>query len=254
MVVKLVEKIKPLPLTAGIIAAVLILVLFDLVSMGMVPDHLADATARETAVEWLNANKLKVTKGVEGELVSLGANPYDYKGESFVPVSVEDAGRFIKLKKVTLNLVDEKTRGQVEVMVDLRTNGAAGVGAHVTQASLKDVGTKEGAVTGKVTKLASNPVLMKGRVRYYLNAFSSAVWHLIVAGLLFGIVRLTKLGPKTCMLISLVVSIVIIDAITGFDPAWTVGSWAIAAMGAAWAASEFKRIKRHKDVLKLIWE
>lgn len=251
---KVIERIMPVHLATGIVAALVVIIGLDLRALGRVPAAQESTAAQGAAKEWVAKNESRVLKGIQSMLVgsgvwvgSLGPGKLDYEGVSPSKDSPDE-------RRVVYALNHERVAGKLELSVNLRTSTIADVGAHVTSARLLSVGPKNAPSASNSEVIYTNAGLLRGRVGYFLYVAASVVWHFVVAGILYGLVVLTGLGPRRSIGISFILSVAIVAYVSSFDSAWLAGSAALIAVGLAWYASEFIRHKRHLEVLRIITE
>lgn len=249
---RVIERIMPVHLATGIVVALIVIIGLDLKSLGRVPAGKENQASQAAAQAWVAKNESRVLKGIQSLLVgsgvwvgSLGPGKLEYEGVSPAKDSPDE-------RKVVYLLNHERAAGRLEMVVSLRTSTIADVDAHVTQARLVSVGPKNAPPPVNEEVIYANAGLLRGRIGYFLYVAASVVWHFVVAGILYGLVVLTGLGPRRSIGVSFLLSVAIIAYVSSFDSAWLAGSAALIAVGIAWYASEFIRHKRHLEVLRII--
>jgi len=247
----IIEKIMPVPLAVGVLAALLLIVGLDYNALGRVESGAEEAAAKEISASWVAKNDSRILKGVQSLLfgtgswvTSLGPEQLTYAG-----ISVNKAAG----TRTALYRIEHKSAtGMLEVVVDLGRSSLAGVGPSVTSVTLLGVAPKNGAPGAGTERIYSASELSRGRVRYYLEVFASIAWHMVLAGILFAPIRLTGLTPRLSMGLALLLSVVIVAWASSKNPAYLIGAASLGMLSLAWGASEFIRRKRHLEVLRII--
>lgn len=249
---RVIEKIMPFHLATGIVAALVVIIGLDINALGRIPAGREASEAQGAAQAWIAKNESRILKGIQSMLVgsgvwvgSLGPGKLEYEGVSPQKESADE-------RKVVYALNHERVAGKLELSVNMRTSTIADVGAHVTSVRLVSVGPRNGLPAANGEVIYTHAGLLRGRVGYFLYVAASVVWHFVVAGILYGLVALTGLGPRRSIGISFLLSVAIIAYVSSFDSAWLAGSAALIAVGLAWYASVFIRHKRHLEVLRII--
>lgn len=246
------EQMRPVPFVCAILTAFAVLIGFDFINTGRVSQEAAGNISRQAASEWVAQNENMVLKALQSSLVGTGVwigtlKPGALKMDE--PPENQDA---YHLRVVDFALEQGGVTGRLAVEVDLRTNPASGMKAQVSGAGLHEVTVVATGQKGRVETLFSSSPVTKARVRYYVNAFCSIAWHLVIAGILFGVASLTGLKEKASMAVSLFFASALIIWVSKMDPSWLIGSVSLSAMLVGWTVSEFIRRKRHLEVLRMI--
>ena len=95
--------------------------------------------------------------------------------------------------------------------------------------------------------------MTKGRVRYYLTAFASILWHFLAAGIVYGILtfaatRVTGREMKITMVagLSMLLSVLIVLAASTAEAAYLVGSGVSILFFIAWMLHYLKAEAAHR--------
>lgn len=247
---RVLERFRALPFSFGMLLAVLVVVAIDFASLGTIGEPARDEAAKAAVSEWMSKNDNIIVKSLQSMLFGSGIWVTTLPADRLVPV--ESPGGSGKTKKVAFDIKDNLVKGRLELTVDFRSSQAAGVTAYVSEAWLGQVAPVNLAPLGAKEMIYSSNDMIKGRVRYYINAFSSFLWQLAVAGLAVGFIRPIGLGPRITILSSIVIAIITVSYASGYDPSWMAGSYALGTLTLSWVASELFRFKRHWDVIKLL--
>lgn len=248
---KVLERFRALPFSFGMVLAILVVVVVDLSSLGTIKETAREDAEKAVIADWMAKNENLVVKSVQSMLFGSGVWVTTLPIDRLTPAAAPDAGKD-KIRKVAYDINDNLVKGRLELTIDFRSSSAAGVNAHVSEAWLGGVAPVNLAPTGVREMIYSSNDMVKGRVRFYINAFSSFLWQLAVAGLLVGLIRPIGLGPRITILSSIAFAILAVSYASGWDPSWMAGGYALGVLSLSWVVSELFRLKRHWDVIKLL--
>lgn len=246
------DQMRPVPFVCAILTALAILIGFDAISIGRVSPGAQESVSRTVSADWVGENSNLVLKALQSSLAGTGVWVPSLRQDAIRPDAQGKVSGDDYLRTVFFDLAQGEVTGRLTVVVDLRTSPATGMKAQVAGAGLSEVTVRGAPPIGRSETIFSTSPVTKARVRYYVNAFCSLAWHLVIAGVLFGIASATGLKEKASMAISLFVASATIAWASKIDPSWVVGTVALAAILVGWTSSEFIRRKRHLEVLKMI--
>lgn len=244
------EQMRPVPFICAILTALAMLIGFDLVSIGRIDPAASEVMASAVAKRWVENNEARIQKSLQTSLMGTGTTVPPMGEGNFTQEKVGASGDEDYLRTVDFSLHQGEVTGRLTLKVDLRTSPATGMTARVAGASIS--GVKAGSLEGHDGEIFSSSPVTNARVRYYINAFCSLGWHLVIAGILFGVASMTGLKEKASVAVSLFVASATIAWASRMDPSWVVGTAALAAILVGWSTSEFIRKKRHLEVLRMI--
>lgn len=246
------DQMRPVPFICAILTALAILVGFDAVSIGRVSPGAQESVSKAVAGSWVDENANHVLKALQSSLAGTGVWVPSLKAGDIRPDAHEKVSGDDYLRTVFFDVTHGDVAARLTIVVDLRTSPATGMKAQVAGAGLSEVSIKGAPPIERTETIFSTSPVTKARVRYYVNAFCSLAWHLVIAGILFGVASATGLKEKASMAISLFVAAATIAWASKVDPSWVVGTAALAAILVGWTSSEFIRKKRHLEVLRMI--
>lgn len=223
---------------AGVVAALVLLVAFDLASVGIAAKGERDRLARETAAVWVEQNHSLIFKSAQSALFGTGVWLKGLPADSYVLREVVPGKQDHTLSSL-FAIEHDKVEGGLAVDVDMRTSTVAGVAPNVSRVALIDI-APIGKQGGGEEPVFSGGAFARGRVGYYLTAFSSLIWHLLAAGMLFGTVRFVLRrvgvghGSGPAVVASVALSVALIAAASRLAPQWLAGSAAMVVLFIAW--------------------
>ncbi len=222
---------------AGIIGMIVIAVMLaavDFSGISQVESSKADKVTGEAVTRWLASNHDKIYTTIQAVLFGHGIWVRGVGAKNYALKSVGSEKDAAGTRVTVVTLDHEKLAGEIEMVVDLHESKVAGIVPSVKSVKLLTL-TPAGKEVIEANEIVyTNKALLRGRVNYYLTAISAMVWTMMMAGILFGLVRRLGLGLRPASLVSILVSATVVVALAKFDIAYLSGIAASVILFMVW--------------------